>query len=79
MTLSRRDMLKLSMAAAVHPMLPSRGIVSQVFTAPGAGNAKFLLVFLRWRRVTPLVVAHTLLDVGAFVGYALVAPHVTWL
>ena len=39
----------------------------------------FLLVFLRWRRVTPLVVAHTLLDVGAFVGYALVAPHVSWL
>ncbi len=37
------------------------------------------LVFLRWRRVWPLVVAHSLLDVGAFVGYALVAPHVTWL
>ena len=47
MSLSRRDMLKLSMAAAAHPMLPARGIVSQVFTAPGAGNAKFLLVFLR--------------------------------
>ena len=39
----------------------------------------FMLVFLRWRRVTPLVVAHTLLDVGAFVGYALLAPHVSWL
>jgi hypothetical protein len=39
----------------------------------------FLLVFLRWRRVTPLVVAHTLLDVAAFVGYALIAPYVTWL
>ena len=39
----------------------------------------FLLVFLRWRRVTPLVVAHTLLDVAAFVGYALIAPHVSWL
>lgn len=39
----------------------------------------FVLVFLRWRRVTPLVVAHTLLDVAAFVGYALVAPHVSWL
>ena len=47
MSLSRRDMLKLSMAAAAHPLLPARGIVSQVFTAPGAGNAKFLLVFLR--------------------------------
>lgn len=37
------------------------------------------LVYLRWRRVWPLVVAHSLLDVGAFVGYTLVAPHVTWL
>jgi membrane protease YdiL (CAAX protease family) len=39
----------------------------------------FSLIYLRWKRVGPLVVAHTLLDVGAFVGYALVAPHVDWL
>jgi membrane protease YdiL (CAAX protease family) len=39
----------------------------------------FGLIYLRWRRVMPLVVAHTLLDVAAFVGYALVAPHVDWL
>jgi len=39
----------------------------------------FVLVFLRWRRVTPLVVAHTLLDVAAFVGYAVIAPRVSWL
>ncbi|SCL15316.1 CAAX protease self-immunity [Micromonospora rhizosphaerae] len=31
----------------------------------------FSLVFLRTRRVVPLIVAHTLLDVVAFVGYAL--------
>ena len=37
------------------------------------------LVYLRWKRVAPLVVAHTLLDVVAFVGYALVAPQVSWL
>ena len=36
-------------------------------------------LFLRWRRVAPFVVAHTLLDVGAFVGYAVLAPHVSWL
>jgi membrane protease YdiL (CAAX protease family) len=30
----------------------------------------FALFFLRFRRVMPLVVAHTLLDVVAFVGYA---------
>lgn len=39
----------------------------------------FVLLYLRWRRVTPLVVAHTLLDVAAFVGYALLAPQVDWL
>jgi membrane protease YdiL (CAAX protease family) len=48
-----------------------------------AGNlimgAIFGLIYLRWKRVAPLVIAHTLLDVAAFVGYALVAPHVSWL
>jgi membrane protease YdiL (CAAX protease family) len=39
----------------------------------------FGLIYLRWKRVAPLVVAHTLLDVAAFVGYALVASHVSWL
>ena len=27
----------------------------------------------------PLIVAHTLLDVVAFVGYTLLAGHVSWL
>jgi membrane protease YdiL (CAAX protease family) len=48
-----------------------------------AGNAimgvVFGLIYLRWKRVGPLVVAHTLLDITAFVGYALLAPHVSWL
>ena len=39
----------------------------------------FGLIYLRFKRVAPLVVAHTLLDIAAFVGYALVAPHVSWL
>jgi uncharacterized protein (DUF1501 family) len=47
MTLSRRTLLKLAVAGAAHPLLPVRGIVSQAFAAPGAGDAKFLLVFLR--------------------------------
>jgi membrane protease YdiL (CAAX protease family) len=42
-------------------------------------GAVFGLIYLRWKRVGPLVVAHTLLDVAAFVGYALLAPHVNWL
>ncbi|MEZ5093430.1 CPBP family intramembrane glutamic endopeptidase [Nocardioides sp.] len=47
------------------------------------GNAAMGLLFgwlyRRWGRVTPFVVAHTLLDVGAFVGYAVLAGHVSWL
>jgi membrane protease YdiL (CAAX protease family) len=39
----------------------------------------FGLIYLRWRRLGPLVVAHTLLDIAAFVGYALLAPRVDWL
>lgn len=39
----------------------------------------FGLLYYRFRRVAPLVIAHTLLDVAAFVGYALVSPHVSWL
>jgi len=36
-------------------------------------------LYHRWGRVTPLVVAHTLMDTVAFVGYALLAGHVGWL
>src|SRR5712671_4234460 len=47
MRFSRRDVLKLALAGAAHPLLPIRGIVSQAFAAPGAADIKFLLVFLR--------------------------------
>jgi uncharacterized protein (DUF1501 family) len=47
MAFSRRDMLKLALTGCAHPLLPVRGIVSQAFAAPGAADAKFLLVFLR--------------------------------
>lgn len=40
----------------------------------------FALFFLRTRRVMPLIVAHTLLDVVAFVGYHLLPDEwLTWL
>jgi membrane protease YdiL (CAAX protease family) len=39
----------------------------------------FVYLYRRWGRVGPLVVAHTLLDIGAFVGYALLAGKVGWL
>ena len=47
MAFSRRDLLKLALVGAAHPLLPLRGVVSQAFAAPGAADAKFLLVFLR--------------------------------
>ena len=47
------------------------------------GNAVMGIVFgwlyQRTRRVGPLVVAHTLLDVVAFVGYTLARDHIGWL
>ncbi|CAN7323114.1 CPBP family intramembrane glutamic endopeptidase [Knoellia sp. LjRoot47] len=47
------------------------------------GNAVMGLVFgwlyTRTKRVGPLVVAHTVLDVVAFVGYALLKDHLSWL
>ncbi|MDQ2755945.1 MAG: CPBP family intramembrane metalloprotease [Actinomycetota bacterium] len=39
----------------------------------------FALVYLRWRRVGPLVVAHTILDIVAFIGYTLLKDHLSWL
>jgi membrane protease YdiL (CAAX protease family) len=39
----------------------------------------FGLAYRRWGRLAPLVVAHTLLDVVAFVGYALIGDKVSWL
>ncbi len=39
----------------------------------------FGLIYCRFRRVAPLVIAHTVLDVAAFVGYALAAPRLSWL
>jgi membrane protease YdiL (CAAX protease family) len=48
-----------------------------------AGNAAmgviFALLFLRWRRVTPMIIAHMLIDAVAFVGYLLLVGHVSWL
>ena len=47
------------------------------------GNAIMGLIFgwiyTRTKRVGPLIVAHTVLDVVAFVGYALLKDHLSWL
>ncbi|MFF3291418.1 CPBP family intramembrane glutamic endopeptidase [Streptomyces sp. NPDC003023] len=39
----------------------------------------FVLLYRRWGRVGPLVAAHALLDIVAFVGYGLLAGRVDWL
>lgn len=39
----------------------------------------FGLIYLRTKRVMPLVICHALLDIFAFVGYALLEPHIAWL
>ena len=39
----------------------------------------FVLLYRRWGRVGPLVAAHALLDIVAFVGYGLLAGKVDWL
>jgi len=47
------------------------------------GNLAMGLLFGRvWQRTgrtTPLVIAHSLIDIVAFIGYALLAGHVSWL
>jgi len=47
------------------------------------GNAAMGLIFgylyRRWGRVTPMIIAHTLIDAVTFVGYAALHGHVSWL
>lgn len=48
-----------------------------------AGNLLMGLLFGRvWQRTNRLwaqIIAHALLDIGSFIGYALLAPHLRWL
>jgi membrane protease YdiL (CAAX protease family) len=39
----------------------------------------FGYVFLRWRRLWPLVIAHSLIDTVALLGYVLLHGHASWL
>jgi membrane protease YdiL (CAAX protease family) len=47
------------------------------------GNAVMGVIFgylyKRWGRVTPMIIAHALIDAVAFVGYATLHGHVSWL
>jgi hypothetical protein len=39
----------------------------------------FARLYRRWGRVAPLLLAHALIDTVAFVGFVLLAGHVSWL
>jgi membrane protease YdiL (CAAX protease family) len=39
----------------------------------------FGILYRRWGRVTPLIIAHTLIDAVTFVGYAVLHGRVSWL
>jgi membrane protease YdiL (CAAX protease family) len=49
------------------------------FVGNAAMGAIFALLYKRWGRVTPLIVAHTLIDAVAFLGYAALHGKVSWL
>ena len=49
------------------------------FAGNAAMGAIFAALYRRWGRVTPLIVAHSLIDAVAFVGYAELHGHVRWL
>ncbi len=82
--LSRLDRLGVKPPAAIAISAVIRGSYHLYQGAGGfVGNAVmgviFGLLYRRWGRVTPLIIAHTLIDAVAFVGYALLAGHVSWL
>ena len=82
--MSRLDKLGVKPARAIAISAVIRGSYHLYQGAGGfIGNATmgviFAYLYRRWGRVTPLIIAHTLIDSVAFVGYALLAGHVSWL
>ena len=82
--LSRLDRLGVKPPVAIAISAVIRGSYHLYQGAGGfIGNAAmgviFAFLYRRWGRVTPLIIAHTLIDAVAFVGYALLAGHVSWL
>ena len=82
--LRRLDQLGMSPARAIAVSAVVRGSY-HLYQGFGGfiGNAVmgviFALLYFRWKRVTPLIIAHALIDTGAFVGYAVLHGHVSWL
>jgi membrane protease YdiL (CAAX protease family) len=49
------------------------------FVGNAAMGVVFALFFVRTRRLWPLILAHTMLDIVAFLGYTLLRDHLAWL
>jgi len=49
------------------------------FIGNAAMGVIFGVLYRRWGRVTPLIIAHTLIDAVTFVGYAALVHKVSWL
>ncbi|HUK72179.1 MAG TPA: type II CAAX endopeptidase family protein [Streptosporangiaceae bacterium] len=49
------------------------------FAGNAAMGAIFGVLYRRWGRVMPMIIAHTLIDSVAFVGYAALHGRVSWL
>jgi hypothetical protein len=49
------------------------------FLGNAAMGVIFGLLYRRWGRVTPLIVAHSLIDIVAFTGYVALHHRVSWL
>jgi membrane protease YdiL (CAAX protease family) len=82
--LTRLDQLGLSRRAGILISALLRGGY-HLYQGIGGflGNAAMGLLFgwlyTRWGRVLPLIITHTLLDIGAFVGYALLVDKIGFL
>lgn len=49
------------------------------FVGNAAMGVLFGRLYQRWGRTMPLIIAHALIDIVAFIGYALLAGKVSWL
>ncbi len=49
------------------------------FVGNAAMGVIFGVLYRRWGRVTPMIIAHSLIDSVAFAGYAALHGHVSWL
>ncbi len=82
--LRRLDQLDWSPASAIALSAVLRGSYHLYqglggFLGNAAMGVVFGILYRRWGRVTPFIIAHGLIDAVAFVGYAALHGHVSWL